>query len=315
MISAIRFKDGKFKYDMDINAKTALDYLETPEHVWIDVVKEDRSDIEDMLRVLFPEHYFMILDDCTRDAKPKLQFFENFIFMVFKSFPDKNFQPSQLNVILGKDTIITIRDGKTDVSKLQESLMKRGKLYVDYVLYKMLDTVFENYYGMLDAIEVEVQTCEAECVTKPNTTHLKHILHLKNKLLKLHRILAHERDMFSTLIKSGLEQVRPENTIYFRDVYDDVLHLIDTEETLRDTLSSNIEIYLSSVNNSINEIMKFLTMVSAFVMVPTLIAGIYGMNFRYMPEIENALGYPFALILMGISVVCMIVLFKRKGWF
>jgi magnesium transporter len=100
-----------------------------------------------------------------------------------------------------------------------------------------------------------------------------------------------------------------------RDVYEDLIHLLDTEEILRENLSSNISIHLNAVSNNLNEIMKMLTAVASFVMVPTLIAGIYGMNFKFFPEINQIWGYPFALGLMGLSVVIMYSYFRKRGWF
>jgi len=314
MITAIHYHGGKLKYDMGINAAQALDYLETPAHVWLDIVKEEGTEIEKILKVLFPEHYMLLMKDCLEDSMPKLEFFENFVFMVFKTFPTKEFKYSQLNVILGKDIIITIRQGKTNLAHLQESIIKQGKISVDFVLYRMLDTIFEHYYNMMDSLENETEKCEAICVDRPDVKNLRSILQLKRNLISLHRILAHEREILSILIKSNIKQIKPKTTLFFRDVYDDILHLIDTEETIRDVLSGSIEIHLSSVNNSINEIVKILTIISAFVMVPTMIAGVYGMNFKFMPELGSIFGYPFALSLMGVSVFGMYLFFRRKGW-
>jgi magnesium transporter len=312
MISALHCHKGKFKFDMDIKAEQAIDYFETNEQVWIDVLRENTEEIEKIVKVLFPEHYMLILEDCTKGSRPKLEFYEKFMFMVFKTYPKA--KQKQLGIIFGQNIIITIREKEQSFSELLESVTKLGTVHADFILYRILDDVFEDYDKIIDHAEVDAQEYEATAISKPSPDNLKSITMLKRELIDLHNILVHEKEIINILVKTNNKYIKPKTKIFFRDVHDDILHIIDNEKTLREVLSSSITVHMSSVNNSLNEVMKLLTVISAFVMVPTLIGAIYGMNFEYMPELKSIYGYPFALLLMITSVSIMYIFFKRKGW-
>jgi len=314
MINAVYFKKRKTSLEESISEKRALNLIKSKNHCWIDIVNASKDELNKILKTLFPKYSSLIFEDCIEDSKPKIDFYEDFVFMIFKVYPKKTFEYSQLNIFLGKDFIIIIRNGNIDLSDVYKYFEKTQKK-VDFVLYKILSIVFDEYYSVLENSEVRADNYEAMALKEPNPNLLKKMLHEKRKLLSLHRILLHEREIINYLIRGNVRHVNKETLIFLRDVYDDIIHLLDSEETLRDVLSSSIDIYLSSVSNRMNEIMKTLTILASFVWLPTLIAGIYGMNFRnVILNWSHPYAFYIVLFIMALSVFAFYLYFKKKRW-
>lgn len=314
MITAVYFKK-KEVIESNIAATRALKLVKSPQQVWLDIANPTKKELEAILKVIFPDYYSLIYHDCLEDSKPKIVNYDGCLFIILKTYPEETFRHSQLNIILGDDYVITIREGKTDFSKVFDYFKQAKFKTADFALYKILATVFDQYYGLLEMAELLSENFEVDSLKKPTPKVLAKIIGVKKNLIMVHRVLIHEREIIAHLIRGHCANINSETMVYLKDVYDDVVHLLDTEEIIRDNLSSDIEIHLNAVSNNLNEIMKMLTVVASFVMVPTLIAGIYGMNFKFFPEINQIWGYPFALGLMGLADLLMYLYFKKRGWF
>ena len=313
MINAMYFKK-KTTFEKAVSEKRALNLVKSKNHCWIDVVNATKNELGEILKIIFPKYSSLIYEDCIEDSKPKLDFYENFVFMIFKVYPNKTFGHSQINIIIGKDFIMTIRHGDVDLSNIYE-YFKETQKKVDFVLYKIMSIIFDGYYPVLENSEEIISKYEELALKKPKPVLLKKMLGEKRKLLSFHRILLHVREVINYLIRGNVKYINRETIVFIRDVYDDVIHLLDSEETLRDMISSSIDIYLSSVSNKMNEIMKTLTILASFVWIPTLIAGIYGMNFK---NVVLSWTHPYAfymiLFVMALSVSVFYLYFKKKGW-
>ena len=317
MITALHF-DTNLEIDESIDTKKVIELVNSKKDTWIDVVSEPKNGISEILKSIFPDYHSLILEDITENTRPKMEVYDGFIFIVLKTYPFGTFKNSQINIILGKTFLLTIRDSSSDFSKVVD-VLRAGKPHTaDFVLYKLLESIFDNHYHVLESVDSKIDRFESRSLKKPKPATLKEILDLKKKLHRMHKILLSEREVVLSLSRGNVSQVRQRTAVFMRDIYDDIIALIDMEETYREALSGNIEIYMSSVNNSMNEVMKTLTIIASFTFVPALIAGFYGMNIRLPFQELTGDGtdyyYVFVLAVMFSAVGYLYLLFKKRDW-
>lgn len=318
MITSLHFNDT-VEYDEDLDTDKVLELVKSKYNTWIDVVSESKQNVSEILESIFPEYHPLIIEDIFENTRPKIDLYDDFMFIVVKAYPTGKFKTSQINIVLGKTFVLTFRDRSSNFSKLVD-VFKASKPHTpDFVLYKILESIFSEYYHLLESLDLKIDRLENESLKKPTQSTLTHILDLKKKLLGMHKILISERELILNLSRGNIILVKNKTAIFMRDVYDDVVALIDMEEAYREALSSNIEIYMSSVNNSMNEIMKTLTIIASFTFVPALIAGIYGMNVDSLPFREltyNGVDYAyiFVLSIMVFAVGYLYMVFKKRRW-
>jgi magnesium transporter len=184
----------------------------------------------------------------------------------------------------------------------------------DYLLYALMDAVVDQYFAVLEMLGERIESLQERVIADPKPDILKDIHALKRQLLFVRRAVWPLRDAINNLSRSECPFVHEPTKVFFRDVYDHVVQIVDTIETLREMVSTSLDIYLSSVSYRLNAVMRVLTVITTIFMPLTFIAGIYGMNFEYMPELKWPWGYPMALGLMGAVAAVMLVGFRRKKW-
>jgi magnesium transporter len=189
--------------------------------------------------------------------------------------------------------------------------MPRG---ADFLLHAILDQMFENYFPSLDEIEDKIQLLQVECFENPTTRTLEHIFALKRDVMQLRRICLPQREIINRLARADFKVISQRAAVYFRDIYDNLYRIVEGSMAYQDLTQSTMDAYLSAVSNRLNETMKRLTVISALLMPMTVITGVYGMNFDFMPELHWRLGYPFALSLKAAAAGTLLWLFKRKNW-
>ncbi|MFH0867931.1 MAG: CorA family divalent cation transporter, partial [Candidatus Woesearchaeota archaeon] len=189
---------------------------------------------------------------------------------------------------------------------------------ISYFTYRLLDEILNAYFSILDTLEEKIDKIEDKVIEKPDKATVGNIFSVKKTLIFFHRALAANREVITSIEKEYVANIDKKNVKRFRALYNDVTQLIEMEGTYRDILTGTLDVYLSSVSNNLNHVIKTLTIGASFVLIPTLIASIYGMNFEFMPEIHTALGqrfgYYFALVLMALSIIISYAFFKKKGW-
>ena len=186
-------------------------------------------------------------------------------------------------------------------------------MVADYLVYCLLDAIVDYYFLILEKIGERIEALEEELVTKPTTDTLKVIHRLKRYMIYLRKSIWPLREVISALLRGESDLIAESTLIYLKDVYDHTIQVIETVETFRDMVSGMLDIYLSSISNKMNEVMKVLTIIATIFIPLTFIAGIYGMNFRYMPELNWVWGYPVVLISMLVIGILMMIYFRRKG--
>jgi magnesium transporter len=192
------------------------------------------------------------------------------------------------------------------------SIMAGGS---DNLLYQVIDSLVDNYFPVIDMLDTRIDKIENEVFSNPTESTLKQIFSQKNDILFLRRAISPQRETINLLAKGDHSFISPATGIYFRDIGDNLMFILDTIETYRDTLSSSLDAYLSNITNKTNEIMKTLTVIATIMMPLTLITGIYGMNFKYMPEITWKFGYLGAYAIMALVACGMLIYFKKNKWF
>ena len=249
--------------------------------------------------------------------------FNDYLFVVLQMLQynekENETKTEQVSIILGANYVISFQEDEGDVFDLIRERIRtdRGRIRrmgADYLAYSLLDAIVDNYFMVLEKIGEKIEDIEDELIKNPAQEVLHAIHSLKRELVFLRKSVWPLREVISRLERWDSHLIDKSMDIYLRDVYDHTIQVIDALETFRDMLSGMLDIYLSSVSNRMNEVMKVLTIIATIFIPLTLITGIYGMNFKYMPELDWSWGYPMVYIAMLIVSGVMLVYFRRKRW-
>lgn len=255
--------------------------------------------------------------------RPKFEESEEYLFLVLKMLmydPEaKNVISEQVSFVLGPNFLVTFQEQEGDVfnpvrERLRKALGRIRKMGPDYLLYALMDAVVDNYFLVLEAIGEELEILEDQLLENPTPEVLQTVHKLKREMIFLRRAVWPLREVINGLEKSGSKLVKKTTAVYLRDIYDHTIQVIETVETYRDMVSGLQDLYLSSVSNKMNEVMKVLTIIATIFIPLTFIAGIYGMNFEFMPELKLKNGYFFIWGIMIVIFLWMLFYFKRKKW-
>jgi magnesium transporter len=268
-------------------------------------------------------HPLTLEDILNTDHRPKYEEFENYIFIVLKliSFNDRQDEviPEQVSLIIGSNFVASFVEQDDPFDPVRKRVFAPGtvirKMPASYLAYSLIDLVIDSYYTIVEKIGDRIEVLEETLVTNPDTKILYAIHHVKNELVLLRKSVWPMREIVGALERSDTPLIGTSMQIYFRDDYEHIVQIIENTESLRDIVSGMLDIYLSSINNRINAVMKVLTIFASIFIPLTFIASIYGMNFQYMPELGVWWAYPVILLVMAAVAVVMLLYFKRKKWF
>jgi magnesium transporter len=289
---------------------------------WVDIGPGDAAEAERLLRDVFKLHPLAVEDCLSPSEHPKIDDYGDYLFLVTHGVrPDggeRLFRSLELDAVLRERLLVTfhsvdsrsVTDTKTTVRKAGLPL-RRG---VAAVLHEILDRQIDRYLPVLEEVEQRLDRIEDALFERPSQALLEEILELKRATLGLRRSLVKQRDVLHRLGRREFALVPDADAWMFRDVEDHLIRAADLLESYREILGDAVEIYLSVTSNRLNQIVKVLTIFSSIILPLSLIAGIYGMNFKHMPETEWTWGYPFALGLMVLITLLLLVVFWRRGW-
>lgn len=317
-----RVEDGVLK---DYHPETIEDVkreLANPNNVWVHIAGLTDIEIIKLIGDKFNIHQLALEDIVSGVQRPKIEDYNESLFIVANNFEelskDGKASIEQISILLFANMILTFEDGDpgyfNQVKKRVLGRIKQKKLTADYFAYVVLDTVVDSLYTILEKLGEELEQLEEKVMNEPTTQALHLSYNLKRSLLSVRRTIWPLREVLSSLERTEYEFIHESNRWYFRDVYDHAVEVLDITENLRDMTSGMIDIYLSSLSNKLNSVMKVLAAITTIFMPLTLIAGIYGMNFKYMPELEMHYAYPFVVISMLLIALVMTIFFRRKGW-
>jgi magnesium transporter len=290
---------------------------------WINVDGIHQTDILERLGERFGLHPLVLEDILNTEQRPKMEDYGDYVFLVVKmlSFDSDGggITAEQVSLILGPNYVLSFQEKEGDVFNPLRERLRSGKgrvrkLGADHLMYSQLDAIVDSYFFVLEQIGEKVEFLEDELVTEPTQGTMQAIHDLKRHMIFLRRSVWPLREVVGGLERGESPLIQEPTSLFLRDVYDHTIQVIDTVEAFRDMLSGMLDLYLSSVSNRMNEVMKVLTIIATLFIPITALAGIYGMNFRFMPELELRWTYPLIWFIMLLSVGVMLIYFRRKKW-
>jgi len=298
-------------------------FKEKPTVTWINIDGLHRIDLIEQLGTHFGLHPLVMEDVVNTDQRPKIEDFVTYLFLVLKrlsySSHDSDVVSEQISLILGPTFLLSFQEAPGDEfdpirDRIRSSKGRIRQMGVDYLAYTLIDAIIDNYFVLLEQIGDRIEEIEDVLVANPRPETLQTLHTLKREMIVLRKSIWPLREVITRLERWETPLIQQATTIYLRDVYDHTIQVIDAIETYRDMLSGMLDIYLSSVSNRMNEVMKVLTIIATIFIPLTFIVGIYGMNFN-MPELQWPWAYPYVFYVVLLAIILlMITYFRRKKW-
>jgi magnesium transporter len=323
-ISILEYDETDFREINVDDIEVCGHFTETDSITWINISGIHDIDMIQKLGTCFKLHPLVLEDVLNTEQRPKMDDFDDYLFLVLKMvYPDvahQGIQYEQISFIIGPTYVISLQEVEEDVFDSVRERIRHGKGRIrrqgsDYLAYALMDMVVDQYFKILEDLGEQIETLQDAVIEDPEPSSLAVIQNLKKEILFLRKSIWPLREIINALTRGESELIRDETVIYLRDVYDHTIQIIDNIETFRDMLSGTLDIYLSNVSNRMNEVMKVLTIMATIFIPMTFVAGIYGMNFKYMPELEWVWSYPVLWLVLISMFLVMMFWFKRKKWF
>lgn len=323
-ITVIDYDETRFDEKEVRHIEECFVFKDTPTVTWINIEGVHQVEIVRKLGDCFGFHPLMLEDILNTDQRPKTDDYGEYLYIVLKMLHYRETTDGlvieQVSVILGRNFVISFQEGiEGDVFNPVRERLRTGKgrirsMAADFLAYTLIDSIVDNYFTILERMGEKMELLEEELVANPVTATVHKIQNLKKEMIFLRKAVWPLREVINFLERGESPLIRGTLRVYLRDVYDHSIQVMDSIETFRDMLSGMLDIYLSSISNRLNEVMKFLTIIGTIFMPLTFIAGVYGMNFQHMPELTWAWGYPLVLLGMLAIGLSMLVYFKKKKW-
>jgi magnesium transporter len=328
-ITIIDYDHEKFQERQVKNIEECFPFKETPTVTWINVDGIHRGDVIEKTGKNFDLHPLILEDIVTTGQRPKYEDFQSYIYTILKMiyYDESNDRigVEQVSLIIGKNYVISFQEKPGDVfnfvrERIRNDKGRVRKMGADYLAYALIDAIVDNYFLVIEKMGEKIEGMEDELVTNPTPKALRIIHGLKRDTIFLRKSIWPLREVVNNLSRGESALIKKATSLYLRDVYDHTIQIIDTIESFRDIVAGMLDIYLSSMSNRMNEIMKVLTIIATIFIPLTFVAGIYGMNFNTrsspfnMPELNWRYGYLFALGMMAFIIITMVLYFRRKKW-
>lgn len=322
IINVAQYSESSYDEKKNVKSEQLHDLVRDGVVTWINVAGVADTETVRKIGEQFKIHPLVLEDIVSSVQRPKTDFFDEYQFIVVNHLkrldePD-NVISEQISIVAMKHCVISFEEGEADFFSLVSDRVRQHtrarKRGADFLAYVIMDTVVDRMFKVLEDVGEKVNELEELVVSSPTPNTLERIYAVKRSVLLLRRSTWPLREVLSTLSRDHLTMIEDRNRIFFRDVYDHTVEIMDIIESIREMNSGMLDVYLSSVNNRMNSVMKVLTIITTIFMPLSLISGIYGMNFEYMPELRWIYGYPIILGVMVAVVMVMLVGFYRRGW-
>ena len=322
-ISVFDFDSDRLN-EQELNTiETVLPLRDSPTTTWLNIDGIHDVELIETIGKHFDIHPLVLEDILNTGQRPKVDDFGEYVFFVLKMLhidEEKNeIRSEQISLVLGNNFLISFQEVEGDVfAQVRERIRKgRGRIRksgCSYLAYVLIDAIVDHYFVILETIGTTIESLEEDLLAEATPETMQTIHDLKHELIYVRKQVWPIREVINTVIKGELPLVHDDALIFFKDVYDHTIQVVDTIESYRDVLSGMLDLYLSTISNRMNEVMKVLTIIATIFIPITFVAGIYGMNFKYMPELDWKLGYIFFWSLISFIALVMIIYFKRKKW-
>ncbi len=329
-VTIVDYDVDNFEMRQAVTAEECFSSKEKPGITWINVEGIHDISLVEQLGACFGLHPLIVEDIVNTEQRPKVDISDDYIFVVMKMITwdqsAKGIQVEQVSLIFGESFVITFQEKPGDsfstvINRIRNNKGRIRKSGADYLAYTLTDYIVDNYFKVLENVGEDIEDMEEELVADPTPETLHRIHFLKREMIFLRKSVWPLREIISLLEREDTPLIQETTLIYLKDIYDHTIQVIDIIETYGDLISGMLDVYLSSISNRMNAIMKVLTIIATIFIPLTFIAGLYGMNFNTakspfnMPELNWYYGYPFVLGVMVAIGVIMLIFFKRKKWF
>jgi magnesium transporter len=304
-------------------ADEAAAYRDAPGFTWIDVNGVHDVAVIEQLGQVFGLHPLLLEDVVNTHQRPKLELHGEHLFLVLKMLIDdpdaEGFEIEQVSVVIGPGHVLTFQERERDTfdtvrRRLADPATRVRQHGADFLAYALVDTIVDNYFAVLERVGDRIAELEDDILASPDRQALEAVFDVKRSLIELRRAAWPLRDALAAMSRGDTPLIQAGTLPYLRDVQDHALRVIDTIETYRDMATTMVEMYMSSVSNRLNEVMRVLTVIATIFIPLTFIAGVYGMNFHHMPELGWRWGYPLIWGVMIAVAVGLLAYFRRRGW-
>jgi magnesium transporter len=291
--------------------------------LWLNVHGLHEPEVMREIGRRFNLHPLVLEDILNTDQRPKIDDYGDYLFLVARFF---NYDATTLTVtteqvsfVIGEHFVLSFQERPTGSFDPVREWLRQDKgrirqLGTDYLAYALLDTLVDRYFTVLEQIGERTEQLEEDLMSRPDAAQLQTLHQLKRETLTLRRAIWPLREVINTLVRNEARFFTPETQLYLRDIYDHTVHLIESLEAIRDLIAGMLDIYLSSISNRVNQEVRALTVVAIIFMPATLISGIFGMNFKVMPLLDNPAGFLFAIGLMVGVASTLGAVFWRRRW-
>jgi len=322
-IRILDYDEAQFEEEEAKTIEESFPFKDKPTVTWINIDGIHQVEIIEKLGNYFGLHPLLLEDILNTEQRPKMEDYGDYIFIVLKMLylgeANNEIEAEQVSLILGSNFVISFQERGRDVfepvrDRIRNAKGRIRKAGADYLAYTLLDAIVDNYFIILESLGETMEETEEQLTTNPNPETLQLIHALKKEMIFLRKSIWPLREVVSGLERCESSLIHESTGAYLRDVYDHTIQIIDTVESFRDMISGMLDIYLSSISNKMNEVMKVLTIFASIFIPLTFVAGVYGMNFSFMPELKWQWGYFGILGVMALIGISLAVYFKRRKW-
>jgi magnesium transporter len=298
-------------------------YADRPPVTWVNIDGLHDAAVAEAVAERFGVHRLALEDVLSPSQRPKVENYDDHYLVILKMLTFEKETESvvseQLSLIVGDKYLFSFQERYGDVFEPVRERLRQAKGRIrsrgtDYLAYALVDAVVDNYFRVLEAMGDTVEALEETVLTEPAAETLHRIHHLRREMLIVRRAVWPLREVLGQMYRDEMTLITAETQLFLRDVYDHSVQVIDTTETLREVLSGAMDLYLSGLSNRMNEVMKVLTIIATIFIPLSFFAGVYGMNFEFMPELGIRWAYPALLAFMAVVSGGMLWAFRRKGW-
>jgi magnesium transporter len=322
ILELISYNRTQYEKHENIPCEELLHRFKSDHVNWINLDGLHNQELLEKIQAHFNLHS-LLMDDVLSDQRPKAEEYDDYLFFTLKmlyKIDGSYIDYEQISFVLGKNYLISFQEKEGDLfdgfrERIRLDLGRVRKREADYLLYRLIDIIVDNYYNVLEKVGDIVEDIEDDVYDNPSQHSFARIQTIKKELLYLRKALYPLRDAISKILKGESAFVKEENLPFYADVYDHVIHLIDSLDTYKDLASSLLDIHMNSMNTKLNEVIKVLTIISTIFIPLTFIVGVYGMNFDFMPELRWKGGYFAVWGVMIAIVIVMLMYFRHKKWF
>ena len=323
-VSLIVYDEETVREQMSIEPEVSRpDKVDQGAVKWVRVTGLHDVEVLNKVGKAYGLHPLTVEDILNTDQRPKIEVFDNYVFLVAKvlraGHGDELIRGEQVSFVPGCDFLLSFQEGDEDVFGLVEQRIRRGqgrirKQGADYLVYALVDSIVDHYFLLLEEMEERIEQLESDLLRGTDSEQLQDTQILKKDLVFLRRSVWPLREVIGGLQRDESELVRPSTQVFLRDVYEHTIQVVDTIESFRDLLAGIQDLSLSALSNRMNNIMRVLTIIATIFIPLTFIAGVYGMNFKHMPELEWPWSYPAVMVFMLAVGLLMVAYFKKKKW-